>query len=331
MAPSFIWVIIVVSLTVWGGTLLFLVPGIIFMVWAFAAQFIIFAEDERGMGALLKSRAYVKGYCTDTFVKLLVIFLCTFAAGFVPFGQIIFFPFFLIFLHEMYRDLRRVKGPVLIFNDKAGAKALWLGTGVLGLALPIALIIVLGGPAIRNAAEKLKAGDIWIEEYPSSYKRPAPFETTPPNEDAVRPYEYERIVGAWSGIGPDGSSGWQFVFTNDYQVFFTATNGKNVVSDASQVFMDLGSEPGSDSVSVPPGASLIDLKILSADTGRDIGKISLGVYKLESDEQMTLCISRPGVPVRATSYRSSSDISCFELDRVSTRASTSPTDESSPS
>jgi len=44
-----------------GGFLFLIIPGIIFLVWFIFAQFIIFAEDDRGMNAILKSKEYVRG------------------------------------------------------------------------------------------------------------------------------------------------------------------------------------------------------------------------------------------------------------------------------
>lgn len=56
-----IWLGFLTSFIIGGGFMLLIIPGVIFMVWFFFAQFILVKEDVRGMSALLKSREYVRG------------------------------------------------------------------------------------------------------------------------------------------------------------------------------------------------------------------------------------------------------------------------------
>ncbi|MBI2267833.1 MAG: hypothetical protein HYU80_00085 [Candidatus Blackburnbacteria bacterium] len=58
---SVLWVSALLSATILGGFLLLAIPGIIFVVWFVFAIYIVIAENEKGLNALLKSREYVRG------------------------------------------------------------------------------------------------------------------------------------------------------------------------------------------------------------------------------------------------------------------------------
>jgi len=156
MLWAYIWLISLAGYVISGAMLLLFIPGLIFLVWAFPSQFVLFTEGERGMNALLKSREYVRGYWMDTFIKLLIIWVGMVVAGFIPFGQVLYFPFMMIYMFRMFVNLRRIKGSVVIFSTSVKDKLLWIGTGTLGLVLPIALIIMLAGPVITNALPVIK-------------------------------------------------------------------------------------------------------------------------------------------------------------------------------
>ncbi len=57
----FIWVSILTSLIVLGGTILFIIPGIIFAVWYNFAVYAVALENARGMNALSISKSLVVG------------------------------------------------------------------------------------------------------------------------------------------------------------------------------------------------------------------------------------------------------------------------------
>lgn len=61
-----------------GGFLLLIIPGIIFAVWFSLAEFVLIAEDLRGMDALLKSREYVKGMWKNVFLRFLFLGVLSF-------------------------------------------------------------------------------------------------------------------------------------------------------------------------------------------------------------------------------------------------------------
>lgn len=54
--------VVAVGLMVLGGTILLIIPGIIFMIWFAFAQFVFFEEKIENIDAAWKSKAYVKDY-----------------------------------------------------------------------------------------------------------------------------------------------------------------------------------------------------------------------------------------------------------------------------
>lgn len=59
---SYIWISILVTVAILGGTLLLIIPGIIFSIWFSFALYILILEGVRGTQALSASRELVKGY-----------------------------------------------------------------------------------------------------------------------------------------------------------------------------------------------------------------------------------------------------------------------------
>lgn len=146
---SFMWIYNLTGFIITGGFLLLIVPGVIFLVWFAFAQFILVSEDERGMNALLKSREYVREKWFDVFLRLFVIWIMSGCVGMVPvIGPIVsllFFPFVMIFIYLLYRDLKEIKGDGMEFRQSPGEKAKWLGAGALGyVLLPLLLLGILG-------------------------------------------------------------------------------------------------------------------------------------------------------------------------------------------
>lgn len=44
-----------------GGFLLFIIPGIIFIIWFLSGQYVLVSEDLRGFNALLRSKQLIQG------------------------------------------------------------------------------------------------------------------------------------------------------------------------------------------------------------------------------------------------------------------------------
>ena len=61
------------GLAIMGGFILFIVPGIIFMLWFSQSMFVVINENLTNTKALGKSKAYVKGRLWEVFLKYLLI------------------------------------------------------------------------------------------------------------------------------------------------------------------------------------------------------------------------------------------------------------------
>ena len=68
---------ILTGLAVLGGTILFIVPGIIFAFWFSQSQFVVMTENISGKAAMKQSKFYVKGNVAEIFVKGLYIAVIT--------------------------------------------------------------------------------------------------------------------------------------------------------------------------------------------------------------------------------------------------------------
>lgn len=68
-----VWVSILTSLLVGGAMILFIVPAIIMSYWFVFALVLLFAENDRGFKALLKSREYVRDYWGAIFGRVLLL------------------------------------------------------------------------------------------------------------------------------------------------------------------------------------------------------------------------------------------------------------------
>ena len=171
---SFLWVAILSIMIIGGGSLLFIIPGILFAIWFILAPFVLIGEDARGMTALLKSREYIRGNGLAVFWRLfafgLIVGLAFFALylGISIIGGIIiavikssmvkliagliffFIPFIIqpivaalnaIYTALIYEHLRAARlAPA--FAPSIARKAVFLAIGILGLVLPA---LVLAG------------------------------------------------------------------------------------------------------------------------------------------------------------------------------------------
>lgn len=75
------WVGGLSALLIAGGTLLLVVPGILFGIWFSFASIILVDEDVRGMAALVKSREYIRGYAWQVAGNFLVLGLLVYVAN----------------------------------------------------------------------------------------------------------------------------------------------------------------------------------------------------------------------------------------------------------
>jgi hypothetical protein len=164
-AIPFLWITLASGLMIFAGTVLFIIPGIIFSVWFFCARYLVVTGKERGFDALLKSREYARGIFWKIFLLTLSgsIVSYIFSALLDPLkgsgsGQIITLivtflisPLWLIYFYLVFDYIRKIKGDVEI-AAKAGQKNIYIAIAGLGLAViaVIAGLLIMFAPQIKE-------------------------------------------------------------------------------------------------------------------------------------------------------------------------------------
>lgn len=148
-----IWLGVLTGLIVMGGYLLLIVPGIIFAVWFFFAPFVFIEEDVRGMDALLKSKAYVRGKWIPVCVRLIAIWLFSALVSLIPFvGQLLalfLVPLCFVYTFLVYQDLKASKGP-MTFQPTKKEKIRFVAASAFGFVMPVVLVFAFMG-SVFNA------------------------------------------------------------------------------------------------------------------------------------------------------------------------------------
>ena len=164
---SFAWVLILTGFITMGGSMLFMIPGIIFSIWFVFASYILVNENIGGMNALMKSKAYVQGHWWSVFWRFLalgLIFIGPFIALAIILGAItagitivagktgasifsdsinflittFLTPFLIIYSFLLYENLKEIKG---IFTFEPKGKGWLIAIAILGgLIIPIFII-----------------------------------------------------------------------------------------------------------------------------------------------------------------------------------------------
>ncbi len=145
---SLAWASSLYSFIVGGASLLFVIPGILTGVWFFACSYLVVAEKNRGMEALLKSKALVEGRFWPVLGRLLLVGLLGGIVGMVPLigpvFSLLFAPFSILFSVLLYRNLHETAN-LTGWNATDGAKAGWLLLGLSGyILMPLLLFLLLG-------------------------------------------------------------------------------------------------------------------------------------------------------------------------------------------
>jgi hypothetical protein len=306
---SFIWLFSILGFVVTGGLLLFFLPGMLFLVWFSFAQFILAEEDVRGMNAMLKSREYVKGYGGEVFLRMFLIWIIAAVVSMVPFIgpilSIVFFPFVLIYLYQIYADLKAMH-TVRAFSASTGEKAKWVLVSLLGyIVLPV-MIIALVGAAFLGPLLALRTFQAAPWGLP-------PIAGQQQSSDVVRPANFSDLLGTWTGREINREAGWTFTFSEGYNVQGVSPSGEWYRGKAS-IHFDLGITDGV--VRVPPGAGILDIDVIESSLENYAGKTSLGAYEMR-DNTLKICGGEPGKTKRPASFEPSGGMRCFELTRTS--------------
>jgi hypothetical protein len=172
---SYFWLVFLNGLVVVGGFLLFVIPGIIFVVWFSLSTFVFVSEDIRGMNALLKSREYVRGRWLAVFGRFFfigVLFLIVYAVPSYTFellgmssvgdiyegiSSLFINPFGVIYSFLLYKNLKSVKGE-FEFTPATRTKATSI-IGISGLLLIPILLGIVALVVINPSAQLSKARD----------------------------------------------------------------------------------------------------------------------------------------------------------------------------
>ena len=138
------WILTIFSGILLTGFVFGILPGVLCLVWFLFCFYILIEEDRRGLDSLLASMEYVKGYWWNTFGKLFAIWFISMIVGIIPFIgtalSILFYPFLMLFVLNMYRDLKGIKGEAEI-TAGSGMKAFWWIVTWVGLILPMVALV----------------------------------------------------------------------------------------------------------------------------------------------------------------------------------------------
>lgn len=122
---SYLWASILVTLIVIGGTILLIVPGIIWSVYFSFFGYVLVCEKIKGYAAAKKSQELVKGYWWAVVGRVIVVSLVYAAviailspinflneAAYAVAAAIViicFAPFSSVYVYQIYQNLRRIK------------------------------------------------------------------------------------------------------------------------------------------------------------------------------------------------------------------------------
>lgn len=171
---SFWWVMLLFSFIFIGGSVLFIIPGILFAVWFFFAPYILIDENLKGMDALMKSKEYVKGRWWGVFGNALVIsvlyliiagavIIIMLSIGFPKDSKIISLalitvgvfitPFIWAYLFSLYKSLKETRGEFVSNLKKGRIKFIIIGW-LFGAIIPLGILASVILVSLNNAREK---------------------------------------------------------------------------------------------------------------------------------------------------------------------------------
>lgn len=155
-----VWLGVLTGLIVTGAHLLLVIPGVIFTVWFFFAPFVFIDEDVRGMDALLKSKAYVRGRWFGVCLRLVAIWCISALIASIPIAGLVLalflIPFSFVYTFLLYKDLKALMGDT-VFEPARRAKVGVLATGTVGYVLPVVIVFAFMGSMLFMPFSLLKA------------------------------------------------------------------------------------------------------------------------------------------------------------------------------
>jgi len=222
----YLWLSLLVGFVVNGGTLLLIVPGIIFSIWFSLSGFVLISEDIGGMNAMLKSREYIRGKWWNTLWKFIFIWIVVLLISLIPavilvllknyiamvVGEIIIgillAPLMITYTFLVYSNLRAFKGNVTVTASK-GRKAWFIVVAILGiLAIPFFSVLptYLGLKPSMNNNGAFETPPAYLESINNVIESPTPpvdtitNSTTTLTPEAVRDYDREDSISQISAV-----------------------------------------------------------------------------------------------------------------------------------
>lgn len=246
---ALLWASVLYGFIVTGATLLFLIPGILTGVWFFASPYLAVEGSARGMEALLKSRALVRGRFWPVLFRLFLVWLLSTLLGMVPFAgpilALLMTPYTILFQIALLRSLEASSGN-LAYSATTGDKARWLLLGLAGYVLiPLIVVTVAGVSFFGSLMPLLKSGGApqgrqIITIPPPSGQLPIGLPkdfgaTGAPSlpADSIPP------PAGGPGSAPAGSS----LRATDLSIFIYAVNAPGTIRVNGQEFKTIKSEP----------------------------------------------------------------------------------------
>ncbi|MDE2019063.1 MAG: hypothetical protein KGJ13_01810 [Patescibacteria group bacterium] len=154
-----VWVGILGTLVKIGGLVMLIVPGILFAIGLTLSFYVLILENRRGLGALMQSLAYVRGFEFEVFGRMLLLALCVMVPfwviytpalaifgltiGLLVYAVLMLFvvPFSLIYLYVMYRNFVAMK-PDVAAGQAIRSKGWLTAAAIVGLVVPLILIVI---------------------------------------------------------------------------------------------------------------------------------------------------------------------------------------------
>ncbi len=169
-----------------GGFVLFIVPGVFLLVSLVFANYVLVMEDIHGIDALVASRAYVKGHWWAIFGRGVLLDLLISAAMLVIYAPatallgsivggivyvallLIFVPFSVCYLYEIYENLRRLRAAAVPESVKHGkGEKAFLTVCMLVGAVAVVLFIVFAAFALNSGSYGAPPGGYYPPAYPT--------------------------------------------------------------------------------------------------------------------------------------------------------------------
>jgi hypothetical protein len=116
---QFAGLLIILGLFITGGSLLFIIPGLVFTIWFFFCHYVLAEEGQGGFSALEKSRQLVQGHWWAVFARFLLLLMVVAAVSSLtarlpligtPLNilfSLLLTPFSLLYCYQLYQDLKR--------------------------------------------------------------------------------------------------------------------------------------------------------------------------------------------------------------------------------